>query len=105
MNNIYIARTRLMHLSILMNRYKDSVEVEQIGKELRVVLMAPGNDKSNTINKILVKKSKNVNEEANHLIRLLRNSSFNSRFYYEKVLTLLSDFNTAGCNYTSQQIL
>ena len=52
-------------------------------------MIAPSNDKSNIINKILVVKSDNTHEIAEKYISLL-NKSFDSRFYYEKVFNLLS---------------
>lgn len=59
-NNIFIARARLAHFSILLNKYKDTVGISEIEKELRVLLVAPGNEKSSLINKILVKKTTHI---------------------------------------------
>jgi hypothetical protein len=56
-NNICIAKARKTHFSILLNKYKDSISIDSVEKELRILLIAPGNEKSNIINKILVKKT------------------------------------------------
>jgi hypothetical protein len=69
-----------------------------------VLLIAPGNEKSNSINKILVKKSETIGTEVDRLIFFL-SKSFDSRFYYEKVFSLLMDFLTSGYRFTSEQIL
>lgn len=61
-NNIFIAKARITQFSILLNKHKDTVSIEPIEKELRILLVAPGNEKSNIINKILVKKSLNMNK-------------------------------------------
>ena len=65
--------------------------------------MAPGNDKSSTINKILVKKTEVIDQEADRLITLF-STPIQSRFYYEKVFHLLSDFLTSGYKFTPGQI-
>jgi hypothetical protein len=36
---------------------------------------------------------------------MLLKNIFQSRFYYEKVLSLLAEFNTAGYAYTPKQII
>lgn len=60
MNCIMIGKARIAHFSILLNQYRDSVDITHVKPQIEVLLAAPGNDKSNTINKILVKKSKNI---------------------------------------------
>jgi hypothetical protein len=52
----------------------------------------------------MVKKSKDLINEADLLVTLL-NQSLNSRFYYEKVITLLGDFLTSGYAFSPEQII
>lgn len=104
MHTISIAKARLAFLSILNNKYKDSVDIKDIERELNILMIAPSNDKSNVINKILVVKSENTIQIAEKYISLL-NKSFDSRFYYEKVFNLLAEFNSANPCYTPKQII
>jgi len=45
---------------VLFNRYKESVNIEGITEQIKILLIAPSNEKSSIANKILVKKSKTL---------------------------------------------
>lgn len=81
MNNIAISKARVAHFSILFNKYRDVVNINDISNQLRILVVAPGNDKSNSVNKILVKKTESFDKEADKLIILL-SKTIPSRFYY-----------------------
>ncbi len=59
-NYIFVSKARIAHFSLLLNRYKDTVSIISIFDQLKILLIAPGNEKSNVAIKILVKKSKNL---------------------------------------------
>lgn len=103
-NNITIGKARIAHFSLLLNRHRDSVAIQPIHDQLRMLLLAPGNDRSNAINKILVKKTEAIEGEADRLIALFQ-PAIDSRFYHEKVFGLLSDFLTSGYKFTPQQVV
>lgn len=60
--NIQIGKSRIAHFSLLNNLYKDSVDIQPFIPQFEILMIAPGNDKSNTINKIMVKRSKKISE-------------------------------------------
>lgn len=76
-----IGKSRIAHFLILYNKYKDSVNIEPIREPLNMLLIAPGNESSNVINKIIVKKSENIEKDADRLIFFL-GRNFDSRFFY-----------------------
>ena len=76
-----IGKSRIAHFLILYSKYKDSVNIEPIRDPLNMLLIAPGNESSNVINKIIVKKSENIEKDADRLIFLL-GRNFDSRFFY-----------------------
>lgn len=57
LNNIMIGKATVTHFSILLNKYRDSISIEDLKNQLSILVIAPGNDQSNSINKVLVKKS------------------------------------------------
>jgi hypothetical protein len=60
--NMEIGKSRIAHFSVLYNKYKDSVSIDPIREPLNVLLIAPSNERSNAINKIIVKKSEKIEE-------------------------------------------
>lgn len=52
-----IGKATVMHYSLLNNKYRDSVNIEDIKNQMSILVIAPGNDRSNAINKMLVKKT------------------------------------------------
>jgi hypothetical protein len=104
MNNVAISKARVAHFSILFNKYRDSVSLNDITSQLRILAIAPGNDKSSSVNKLLVKKADSFDKEADALI-ILFSKTIPSRFYYEKIFSLLGDFLTTGYKFKPNQII
>jgi hypothetical protein len=104
MNSIFITKARIAHFSLLNSQLKDSVSIESIEDQLRILVVAPGNDKCNTVNTILAKKAKDIKTEVQRFIYLL-GKNVESRFYTEKILSLLSDFNSMGFTYSTEEVV
>lgn len=67
-------KARIAHFSLLLNKYKDGVEIGHVREQLRVLLIAPGNERSNSLNKVIVRKTVEIAKEADLLIGLLSES-------------------------------